>query len=179
MFIPVQVYHTKIKLNYTRKGIFMLKYIILYPYRYIKMTNISSFIKYQRKKLGITQEELASKAGVGLRFIRDLEQGKKTLQLDKVEQVYNLFGFRLGPETQEKDPYDIYWNHFNIPVRITLTNKLIKEGYITKELRNQDDLIIEWEFVSYANAAAFRNKQKKAPVEIIIHREIQEIENLV
>ena len=46
------------------------------------MTNLSSFIKYHRKKQGITQEELASKAGVGIRFIREMEQGKKTLQLD-------------------------------------------------------------------------------------------------
>lgn len=142
------------------------------------MANISSFIKYQRKKLGMTQEELATKAGVGLRFIRDLEQGKKTLQLDKVEQVFNLFGFRLGPETQEKDPYDIYWNYFNKPVKITLTNKLIKEGFITKEVK-QGNLITAWEFVSYANATAFQYSRNEAPREIIIHNDIQEIENLI
>lgn len=46
--------------------------------------------------VGLTQEELASKAGVGLRFVRDLEQGKKTLRLDKVNQVLSLFGKEVG-----------------------------------------------------------------------------------
>lgn len=58
---------------------------------------ISSFVKDKRKKLGLTQIELAKRAGVGLRFVRDLEQGKSTLQLDKVNQVLFLFGHQLGP----------------------------------------------------------------------------------
>ena len=72
------------------------------------MNNLSSFIRYQRKKLGITQEALARKAGVGVRFIRELEQGKSSLQLDKVEQVLHLFGFQLTPSKQRLDPYDIF-----------------------------------------------------------------------
>lgn len=44
----------------------------------------------------LTQPELAAKAGVGLRFIRDLEQGKETLRLDKVNQVLQLFGYQAG-----------------------------------------------------------------------------------
>ena len=55
------------------------------------------FVKDRRKLLGLTQEELAEKAGVGLRFIRDLEQGKKTLRMDKVNQVLALFGHKLFP----------------------------------------------------------------------------------
>ena len=54
------------------------------------MSNLSSFIKYQRKKLKLTQQELAAKAGIGIRFIRELEQGKETMQLDKVNQVLAL-----------------------------------------------------------------------------------------
>lgn len=61
------------------------------------MSLISRFVKEKRKKIGLTQEELAARAGVGLRFIRDLEQGKKTIQLDKVNQVLNLFGHEVGP----------------------------------------------------------------------------------
>ena len=45
----------------------------------------------------MTQAKLALTAGVGLRFIRDLEQGKSTIRLDKVDQVLRLFGYRTGP----------------------------------------------------------------------------------
>lgn len=61
------------------------------------MNQLSEFIKTQRKKNNLTQEELAKKAGVGLRFVRDLEQGKSTLRLDKVDQILQLFGHKVGP----------------------------------------------------------------------------------
>jgi y4mF family transcriptional regulator len=57
---------------------------------------IASFIKEKRKNLGLTQTDLAEKAGVGLRFVRDMEQGKPTLRLDKVNQVLDLFGSEMG-----------------------------------------------------------------------------------
>lgn len=60
-------------------------------------TKLSRFIKEKRKQANLTQPELADKAGVGLRFIRDLEQGKATLKMDKVNQVLKLFGHELGP----------------------------------------------------------------------------------
>jgi predicted transcriptional regulator len=49
----------------------------------------------------MTQIDLAMTAGVGLRFVRDLEQGKTTLRLDKVDQVLRLFGYRTGPVRQK------------------------------------------------------------------------------
>ena len=58
---------------------------------------IAEFVKSKRNSAKLTQPELAEKAGVGLRFIRDLEQGKPTLRLDKVNQVLQLFGHQLGP----------------------------------------------------------------------------------
>jgi len=58
---------------------------------------LKEFVKKQRKVHGLTQTDLAHKAGVGLRFIRDLEQGKATLRIDKVNQVLQLFGKTLGP----------------------------------------------------------------------------------
>ena len=61
------------------------------------MMTLSEFVKRERKKLGLTQVEAARKAGVGLRFIRDLEQGKTTLRMDKVNQLLELFGSELGP----------------------------------------------------------------------------------
>ncbi|MBO5545235.1 MAG: helix-turn-helix transcriptional regulator [Bacteroidales bacterium] len=58
---------------------------------------LSTHIKQKRKQHGLTQVELAERAGVGLRFVRDLEQGKKTLRMDKVNDVLVLFGETLGP----------------------------------------------------------------------------------
>lgn len=60
-----------------------------------------SFVKERRKLLKLTQKDLAKKAGVGLHFVRDLEQGKKTLRMDKVNHVLMLFGYQLGPIKEE------------------------------------------------------------------------------
>jgi y4mF family transcriptional regulator len=59
-------------------------------------TAITTFIKEKRKQLKLSQPELAERAGVGLRFVRELEQGKQTVRLDKVNQVLALFGSELG-----------------------------------------------------------------------------------
>lgn len=67
------------------------------------MKKLSQFVKERRKKLGLTQEDLSFKAGVGLRFVRDLEQGKETLMMDKVNQVLALFGQELGPQPIERN----------------------------------------------------------------------------
>ncbi len=56
-----------------------------------------NLVKEKRKQLGLTQQQLAEKAGVGLRFLRELEQGKNTLRIDKVNQVLKLFGYEMGP----------------------------------------------------------------------------------
>ena len=58
--------------------------------------SLSGFVKEMRKQFGLTQVDLAEKSGVGLRFVRELEQGKTTLRLDKVNQVLALFGRQVG-----------------------------------------------------------------------------------
>ncbi len=71
---------------------------------------LSSFIKQKRTASGLTQPEMAEKAGLGLRFVRELEQGKETLRLDKVNQLLNMFGYEMGPvksqqlETNNQEP---------------------------------------------------------------------------
>ena len=60
------------------------------------MNNLSATVKMLRKQYNLTQEELSLKSGVGLRFVRELEQGKQTLRLDKVNQVLNLFNYEVG-----------------------------------------------------------------------------------
>lgn len=72
----------------------------------MKYKSISDYVKQMRKEYGLTQLDLSEKAGVGLRFVRELEQGKQTLRLDKVNQVLNLFGTTLGPVLMDKNIYD-------------------------------------------------------------------------
>ena len=58
--------------------------------------SLSEYVKSMRKRYNLTQVELSEKSGVGLRFVRELEQGKQTLRLDKVNQVLNLFDAEVG-----------------------------------------------------------------------------------
>ena len=59
------------------------------------MNNLSTTVKLLRKQYNLTQEELSLKSGVGLRFVRDLEQGKETLRLDKVNQLLDFFNYEM------------------------------------------------------------------------------------
>lgn len=71
------------------------------------MTNkLSRLVKSRRKELKITQVELAERAGVGLRFLRELEQGKPTLRLDKVNMVLDMFGYEMAPVRKKDQEYD-------------------------------------------------------------------------
>ena len=63
---------------------------------------ISLTLKNLRKEHGLTQVDLAMKSGVGLNFVRELEQGKATVRLDKVAQVFDLFGYELVPQKKVK-----------------------------------------------------------------------------
>ena len=59
------------------------------------MNNLSTTVKMLRKQYNLPQEELSLKSGVGLRFVRDLEQGKETLRLDKVNQLLDFFNYEM------------------------------------------------------------------------------------
>jgi y4mF family transcriptional regulator len=79
---------------------FVLFILDLYTKRYNmqeQLIALSEFVRQKRKSLRITQKEMSEKSGVGIRFIRELERGKETLKMDKVNQVLDLFGFELGP----------------------------------------------------------------------------------
>ena len=58
-------------------------------------TQLSIVVKALRKEYGLTQEDLAMKSGVGLCFVRNLEQGKQSLRMDKVNQLLELFNYEL------------------------------------------------------------------------------------
>jgi len=64
---------------------------------------LKDFIKEKRRLTNLTQPDMAEKAGVGLRFVREMEQGKGTLRMDKVNQVLKLFGFELGPVEMKRE----------------------------------------------------------------------------
>ncbi len=109
VFIPERVYFYIPPSYYTPTGIIHLTHSKLYPLGYNNLTtmedyqksnstlSLSEFVKKKRKELNLTQVDLADKAGVGLRFIRELEQDKITLKMDKVNEVLYLFGYQLGP----------------------------------------------------------------------------------
>lgn len=61
------------------------------------MNEIAAFVKAERRKAGLTQKEFAVRSGLGLRFVRDLEQGKETVRLDKVNQALAMFGMTAVP----------------------------------------------------------------------------------
>ena len=66
------------------------------------MNNLSVVVKQLRKQYNLTQENLAMKSGVGLRFVRDLEQGKESLRLDKVNQLLDYFNYEMGAIPKRK-----------------------------------------------------------------------------
>ena len=64
---------------------------------------IAAFVRHRRKSQGLSQAQLAERAGVGMRFVRELERGKPSVRCDKVEQVLALFGHTLGPVPVDRD----------------------------------------------------------------------------
>lgn len=149
------------------------------------MNNVASFIKYQRKQQNMTQEELSLKVGVGVRFIRDLEQGKESLQLDKVEQVVSLFGFSLFPSKKKVDAYTIALKYitdknlkyFDKAVKITLNSQIVKYGFIIKEIIDKEENQISgWHFITNNNAIKYHKTHNNELLEIISHSDILKIE---
>ncbi len=64
---------------------------------------LSSYLKQKRKEFKLTQEELSSKSGIGLRLIREIEQGKTSMRMDKVNQILSLFGAELSVMPKQND----------------------------------------------------------------------------
>lgn len=69
----------------------------------MSMNKIGRYVKSERKKAGLTQEDFAIRAGLGLRFVRELEQGKETVRLDKVNQALAMFGMEAIPGKIEEE----------------------------------------------------------------------------
>lgn len=65
------------------------------------MNAIAEFVKKSRRAAGLTQEEFAMRSGLGLRFVRELEQGKETVRMDKVNIALAMFGMEAVPGKKE------------------------------------------------------------------------------
>ncbi len=72
----------------------------------MEQLSLHKFVRSKRKSLKMTQKEMSEKSGVGIRFIRELERGKETLKMDKVNQVLSLFGYELGPIETNRNSED-------------------------------------------------------------------------
>lgn len=68
----------------------------------MRMNEIAEFVKKNRQQAGLTQEEFALRSGLGLRFVRELEQGKETVRMDKVNQALSMFGMHAVAGPKEK-----------------------------------------------------------------------------
>ena len=69
----------------------------------IIMNKIAEFIKINRKAAGLTQEEFAMRSGLGLRFVRELEQGKETVLMDIVNVALSMFDIEAVPGRKEDE----------------------------------------------------------------------------
>ena len=72
-----------------------------------KTTEIGTFIKQKRMKLRITQADLAKRVGLGYDFIREVEQGKKTVRLDKLNLLLDFFGFEIGIKEKKRELFNL------------------------------------------------------------------------
>ena len=70
------------------------------------MNAIAEFVKKNRRAAGLTQEEFAMRSGLGLCFVRELEQGKETVRMDKVNKALAMFGMQAIPGKLEKKDID-------------------------------------------------------------------------
>lgn len=67
------------------------------------MNPIAEFVKKNRKAAGLTQKDFALRAGLGLRFVRKLEQGKETVRMDKVNVALSMFNAIAVAGKKEKE----------------------------------------------------------------------------
>ena len=104
VIIPFRGHFTNFKYVYTLSGTILQNTIDIIPERVynVTMNTIAEFIKQKRKEMGLTQEEFAIRSGLGLRFVRELEQGKETVRLDKVNQALSMFGMKAVPGRKDE-----------------------------------------------------------------------------
>ncbi len=141
-----------------------------------QLNHIAYFVKFSRRKLRLTQEDLAEKAGVGLRFIRDLEQGKESLRMDKVNQVLALFGYEARPiNIREKDQWEIIMNKLDRNVHVYLEDGAVLVGFLIR-FEMEAQRVTSWTFVSNNDAREHQRTKDKALERIISDEDLVNVE---
>jgi len=166
-FLHALGYNFQTQAFYTRSGIKSNFTDNLYPIRYNMKTfpkdHISSFLKYKRSILGLKQEELAKKAGVGIRFLRELEQGKESLKMDKVNSVLRFFGYCTSPVPEKTlSPYSILLKGMQKKIKIYLgKNRLISGTLIGFQSKNGQ--VLRWKIVADEHLKRIRKNKSSQP----------------
>jgi y4mF family transcriptional regulator len=137
---------------------------------------ISSFLKYNRSKLGLKQEELAKRAGVGIRFLRELEQGKESLKMDKVNQVLRFFGYCLSPVAEKTpSPYSIQLNGTQKKIKLYLgKNKWISGTLVGFQTKNGQ--VLRWKIVADEFLKEYKRTNHPSLVQFAEHVDIEKWE---
>jgi y4mF family transcriptional regulator len=138
--------------------------------------SISAFIKYNREKLKLTQEMLADKTGVGIHFIRDIEQGKSSLRLDKLNKVLAIFGHRMAPVPDAIDAFQLWYAYKDKAVEIMLKDKRSISGFLVEEIRDERNSIVAWKLVPFPHILQWQSEKSDTWIEIIRHQDIDHIE---
>ncbi len=152
----------------------------LYPFRYnmkaFPKDHISSFLKYKRSGLGLKLEELAKKAGVGIRFLRELEQGKESLKMDKVNQVLRFFGYctSLVPENMPS-PYSILLNGMQKKIKIYLGKTRWISGILVG-FQTKNGQVLRWKMVADEHLKEYKRTNHPSLVQIVEHVDIEKWE---
>lgn len=140
------------------------------------INNIAAFVKYNRKKLQLTQEQLATMSGLGIHFIRNLEQGSLKLSLDKVNQLFRFFGFYLSPVPNTTiSSWQIWCTYLNKAVVITKTNKTQVLGFLMCEVRDEKGNIVAWKVSPNPKTIDWHEKKDETQWQTVKQNEIAEI----
>ncbi len=138
--------------------------------------HISSFLKYKRSGLGLKQEELAKKAGVGIRFLRELEQGKESLKMDKVNQVLRFFGYCTSPVPEKMpSPYSILLNGMQKKIKIYLGKNRWISGILVG-FQTKNGQVMRWKIVADEHLKEYKRTNHPSLLQIVEQVDIQKWE---
>ena len=115
------------------------------------MNTIAEFVKQKRREAGLTQEEFAMRSGLGLRFVRELEQGKETVRMDKVNQALAMFGMKAVPGRVKNEPIERILNYKGYTGRVEYDDE--QHIFAGSVINTRDEITFQGESVQEAEKA--------------------------